>query len=218
MTAPAPAPASAKPGMSRKTLTAVIGSAMGAAAAFVLVPAEESGRTVEAKVERDQTITLRHVAGPRYLKAYLDLVRVPTACDGITTGVTIGKTYTPAQCDAMLETALIAHAEPIMRCAPGLFGRGNQAAAVVSLAYNMGTGAICASTLVRRINVGDWAGAAASFAAWNKVTVPAKEVSAYRRRGETCAPKAAGGWSCTVKGLTDRRERERRLFVQGLPL
>jgi lysozyme len=196
MTAPAPTPAAAKPGMSRKTLTAVIGSAMGAAAAFVLVPAEESGRTVEAKVEPDQTITLRHV----------------------TTGVTIGKTYAPAQCDAMLEAALIAHAEPIMRCAPGLYGRGNQAAAVVSLAYNMGTGAICASTLVRRINAGDWAGAAASFAAWNKVTVPAKEVAAYRRRGETCAPKAADRWSCTVKGLTDRRERERRLFVQGLPL
>jgi len=218
MTATATAAAPAKPGIARKTLTAVIGSAIGAAALFVSVPAEESGRTVTAKVNPDQSITLRHVAGPRYLKAYLDIVQVPTACDGITKGVRIGQTYTPAQCDAMLEAELVAHAEPIIRCAPALYGRGNQAAAVVSLAYNMGTAAICASTLVRRINAGDWAGAAAAFAAWNKVTVKAGDVAAYRRRGETCAPKAARGWSCTVKGLTDRRARERRLFLTGLTL
>ena len=164
------APPDGKPPASgKKTLAGVISSVAAAAALFVLVPKEESGRQVKATVNADQTITVTHVAGRQYLDAYLDIVKVPTACDGITTGVTIGKTYTPAQCDAMLETALIAHAEPIMRCAPGLFGRGNQAAAVVSLAYNMGTGAICASTLVRRINVGDWAGAAAS--SWGARTV-----------------------------------------------
>lgn len=215
MTEPARAPA--KPGGLRKTLGAVIGCITGAAALFVMVPAEESGRTVAATVAPDETIVLRHVAGPRYLEAYLDIVQVPTACDGITKGVKIGRTYTAAECDAMLEAELIAHAEPVMRCAPALYGRGNQAAAVVSLGYNIGTGAVCGSTLVRRINAGDWRGAADGFAAWNKVTVPKAQVPAYQRRGERCAPKRAGGWSCTVKGLTARRARERALFLQGLP-
>lgn len=216
MTEPARTPAPVKGEALNRSLATIIGCATGAAALFVMVPAEESGRTVAATVGTDQSITLRHVAGPRYLAAYLDLVKVPTACDGITKGVKLGQVYTPAQCDAMLEAELVAHAEPIMRCAPGLRGRGNQAAAVVSLGYNVGVANVCGSTLVRKVNAGDWRGAADSFAAWNKVTVPASGVAAYRRRGESCAPKRAGGWSCTVKGLTARRARERTLFLRGL--
>lgn len=204
-------------GIPRKTLAGVIGSVGAAIALFVMVPAEESGRTVTASAAADGTIATRHVAGPRYLAAYLDIVKVPTACDGITRGVKLGQTYTPAQCDALLEAELIAHAEPIMRCAPALRGRGNQAAAVVSLGYNVGVANVCGSTLVRKVKAGDWRGAAESFAAWNKVTVPASAVAAYRRRGETCEPKRAGGWSCTVKVLTGRRSRERVLFLRDLP-
>lgn len=201
----------------RKTLAGVIGSVVGAALLFAFVPKEESGRTVSATVNTDQSVTVKHVAGARHLQTYLDIVGVPTACDGVTKGVKVGQVFTPAQCDAMNEAELIAHAEPIMRCAPPLRGRGPQAAAVVSLAYNMGTNAICGSTLVRKINAGDWRGAADAFGAWNKVTVPLAQVTAYRRRGETCAPKASGGWSCTSKGLTARRQRERTLFLQDLP-
>jgi lysozyme len=43
-----------------------------------------------------------------------------------------------------------------------------QKAALISLAYNIGGGAFAGSTLVKKLNAGDTAGAAAQFAAWNK--------------------------------------------------
>lgn len=43
-----------------------------------------------------------------------------------------------------------------------------QRAALISLAYNIGAGAFAGSTLVKKLNAGDNAGAVAQFAAWNK--------------------------------------------------
>lgn len=64
----------------------------------------------------------------------------------------------------------------------------NQFAALVSLAFNVGTGAFSGSTLVRKLNANDFAGAADQFARWNK----------------------AGGR--VLAGLTRRRAAERALF------
>ncbi len=47
----------------------------------------------------------------------------------------------------------------------------NERLALASLAYNIGTGAFGGSTLVKKLNAGDKAGAAAQFAVWNKITV-----------------------------------------------
>jgi lysozyme len=47
----------------------------------------------------------------------------------------------------------------------------NQFDALVSLAFNIGSGNFNKSTLVRKLKVGDMAGAAAQFAVWNKATV-----------------------------------------------
>lgn len=57
--------------------------------------------------------------------------------------------------------------------------------AAVSLAYNIGTKAFCGSTVVKRFNSGDYAGACDAFLMWNKFQ--GKE----------------------LRGLTLRRERER---------
>lgn len=40
--------------------------------------------------------------------------------------------------------------------------------AYVSLAYNIGDGAFCGSTLVRKLNAGDYAGACAEISRWDK--------------------------------------------------
>ena len=61
--------------------------------------------------------------------------------------------------------------------------------AMVSLAYNIGTGAFLKSTLLKKVNAGDFAGAGEEFLRWNK----------------------AGGKE--VLGLTRRREREKQLFL-----
>lgn len=184
-------PASNKP-IGNKTLAAVLGSAGAAVALFVSIPADESGRKVDAKVAPDGSVTLTHISGQQHLKAYLDIVKVPTACDGITRGVKLGQVYTPAQCTELLERELIIHAEGVMACTPSLAGRPNQQIAAVSLAYNVGVAAYCKSTVDRRFDAGQWRAGCDALLLWNK----------------------AGGK--VVKGLTLRREREREICLRGL--
>lgn len=151
-----------------KTLAGVLGSAGAAAALFTSIPAEESGRKVAVTIAADGQATIRHVSGPQYLRAYLDAVQVPTACDGITRGVRMGQTYTPAQCTALLEAELIEMATHVVRCVPALYGRPNQAAASVSLAYNIGWPSFCGSTAARRFNAGQWTAGCDAFTMWVK--------------------------------------------------
>lgn len=65
----------------------------------------------------------------------------------------------------------------------------NQRAALESLVFNIGRGAFVSSTLLARLNVGDYAGAAAEFGRW------------IYDDGKI------------VAGLRDRRERERQIFL-----
>lgn len=71
----------------------------------------------------------------------------------------------------------------------------NQHAALVSLAYNIGGGAFCSSTLVKKLNAGDYIAAAEWFAPWNKV-----------RDQDT-------GELVVSAGLTKRRAQEREIFL-----
>lgn len=64
----------------------------------------------------------------------------------------------------------------------------NQHGALVSFTYNLGEGNLGQSTLLRKLNAGDYAGAAAEFPRWNK----------------------AGGKE--LAGLTRRRAAEQALF------
>ena len=65
----------------------------------------------------------------------------------------------------------------------------NQFDAMVSLAYNIGVGNFSKSTLLKKVNAGDFVGASNEFLRWNK----------------------AGGKE--LLGLTKRREREKQLFL-----
>lgn len=71
--------------------------------------------------------------------------------------------------------------------------------ALVSFTYNEGTGALKESTLLKKLNEKDYAGAADQFLVWDKVTDPQtseKEVSAT---------------------LAIRRKEERELFLSSSP-
>ena len=188
------ASASPQPPTKKKLgLAVVIGSAAAALALFTATPREESGRIVEASVTADQQVTIRHVSGPRYLTAYRDIVGVATACDGITKGVRIGQSYTEAQCTAMLERELIAHAQEVIACVPELYGREHQVTAAVLLAYNIGGPRFCASTAARHFRANRWRKGCDAILMWNR----------------------AGGK--VVRGLALRRERERAECLKGLP-
>ena len=139
-----------------KTLAAVIGSAIGAVLLFTGVPREESSRTVTATIGTDQSVTVHHVAGNQHLAAYRDIVGVATACDGVTKGIRMGQRFSEAECNAMNEAELVAHAEPVIACMPSLYGRPYQAAAAIDLAYNVGTAGVCRSSLPRLAAAGTW--------------------------------------------------------------
>lgn len=181
-----------KPSAPRRTLASVVGLAT-AAALLTAIPADESGRKVTVTIAPDGAATVRHVSGRQYLKAYLDIVGVPTACDGLTSHrgrkIKPSDQFTEAQCAIMLEDALVEHAAGVMACTPGLsltLPRRDMARfAAVSLAYNIGVGGYCRSTARARFNAGAIRQGCDAILAWNK----------------------AGGR--VVPGLQRRRERER---------
>lgn len=125
---------------------------------------------------------------------YKDIVGVWTVCSGDTKNVTPGVKQTAEQCQTRLEQQLAAHAAPVMKCTPTLNeqGRDYQRAAAVSLAYNIGDGAFCKSTVNRLFVAREWKRGCNAFLAWNR----------------------AGGR--VVPGLTARRQREVAVCLKGL--
>lgn len=91
------------------------------------------------------------------LGSYADPVhgwRVPTACYGQTgPGIRPGQLFTRDECRAMLDDSARQKALELDRCITADM-QDHAAAAVLSLAYNVGTGTVCRSTLVRQINAG----------------------------------------------------------------
>lgn len=126
------------------------------------------------------------------LNAYRDVVGVPTICYGETRGVKMGDKATKAECDDMLLNGLQEFEAAVLRCTPSIAKAPNERlVAAVSLAYNIGQGAYCKSTVARRFNAGDVRGACDAFLMWNK----------------------AGG--VVWPGLTRRRQAERELCLKG---
>jgi len=175
-------------------LAAVVGPAT-AALLLTAIPAEESGRKVAVSVAPSGQTTLRAISGPQYLRVYLDMVGVPTACDGLTgEGIKLGANFTEAQCAAMLEDRLAADGARVMACTPGLAlsipHRTHVRFAAVSLAHNIGWPTYCRSTMRAQINAGLIRAGCASLLRFNR----------------------AGGH--VVRGLTVRRERERAVCLK----
>lgn len=194
--------------MSDKVLALRLSAVVGIPVAIALgmsIPLDESGRTVEATIGAEGELQIRHVSGRQYLKAYLDMVGVGTACDGITTykgrKITKGMQFTEAQCAEMLEAELVKHAAGVMQCTPGLAtsaipaveaARQGARFAAVSLAYNIGVRRYCGSTARAQFNAGNFAGGCTAITWWNR----------------------AGG--AVVRGLVNRRAREAKVCREGL--
>lgn len=130
----------------------------------------------------------------RELEAYRDIVGVVTICDGDTSNVKMGQRATPEECDQRLARQMVRHAVPVIRCVPALKdpARRQQLAASVVLAYNIGPAGFCGSTVARRFNAGNWKGGCDAFLMWNR----------------------AGGR--VIRGLTNRRNAERKICLTGL--
>lgn len=125
----------------------------------------------------------------RELTPYRDIVGVLTVCYGQTRNVEMRR-YTPAECEASLRTETARHLLAVAACVNRPL-QPNEWVAVGSWAFNVGIGAACKSTLVRKINAGappeDWC----------------RELLKWDR---------AGGK--VVRGLTNRRQAEYRECVK----
>ncbi|SMP41237.1 lysozyme [Serratia sp. CC22-02] len=155
------------PIMKKRLLGAVAGGAIAIAA--VLIPSLE---------------------GVEY-KPYRDVVGVLTVCYGHTgPDIIPDKTYTEAECKAMLDKDLVPFARSVERSVK-VPASEYQKAALISFSYNVGVKAFESSTLLKKLNAGDSRGACDEMRRWNK----------------------AGGkvW----KGLINRREVEREICNWG---
>jgi GH24 family phage-related lysozyme (muramidase) len=114
-------------------------------------------------------------------KAYKDIVGVPTVCYGETRGVKMGDTYTKEQCLAMLQVGVAEFYANLQPCMTNPNIPVGVQASLLELAYNVGTGAVCKSTMLKLANQGKYKEACDELGKWVK----------------------AGGR--TVKGLENRR-------------
>jgi lysozyme len=153
---------------SKRGLAAIIGS-IAAAGVLALTPAFEG--TV--------------------LTTYRDQGGVLTYCTGATEDAQWGRTYTPEQCKAQLDSDLARHAEGMMECIHVPMADG-QKIAYTDVTYNIGVAAFCGSSMARRTNAGDAAGGCEALLMWDKI----------------------GGTA--VRGLTRRRAADREICLRGL--
>lgn len=122
------------------------------------------------------------------LDAYKDAVGVVTIGYGHTKTAQMGQRITQAQADELLRSD-IATFESAVTAAVTVPINQNQFDALVCFAFNVGAGALRDSTLLKKLNAGDYQGAANEFLKWDK----------------------AGGK--VLAGLTRRRKSERLLFL-----
>ena len=122
---------------------------------------------------------------------YPDVGGVPTYCYGETKDAEWGKTYTKEQCDEKLAARLVEFNAGVNSCV-SVELPDSRRAALVSLAYNIGVSAFCRSTVVRKLNAGDVQGGCDAMLMWNKVK------------------------GVTWRGLTNRRQKERALCLEGV--
>lgn len=125
--------------------------------------------------------------------AYRDPIGIPTICFGETRGVKMGDRATPAECKSMLRDRLAEFETGMTKCIREPDRVPDPSfAAFLSFTYNVGEGAFCKSTLVRKLNAGDLRGACNELSKWDR---------------------AAG---IRLPGLTKRRQEEHALCLQGV--
>ncbi|MEW5290308.1 lysozyme [Erwinia papayae] len=122
------------------------------------------------------------------LKAYKDAVGIPTIGYGHTHNVKMGDVITGTQADAFLRedlqvAELTVNTNVTVKLSQGKFD------ALVSFVFNLGAGNFVKSTLLKKLNDGDYAGAADEFPRWVN----------------------AGGKP--LAGLVKRRAAEREMFL-----
>jgi len=121
-------------------------------------------------------------------KTYLDVAGVPTIGWGTSKGIKLGMTTTKDQAEEWINRD-VAEVESAIKSLLQVSCGENQMCALISLVYNIGIPHFETSTLLKKLNAGDVAGASQEFVRWDH--------SAGRE----------------VFGLLNRRIKEQSLFL-----
>ena len=129
-------------------------------------------------------------------QAYLDTNGLPVVGYGQSKiygkHVRMGQSISPAKAEAELEKELY-QIQLLILSQVKVQLTPNQLGALTSLVYNTGSRLLIRSTLIQKLNAGDYAGAAKEFPRWNKAHINGKLVP--------------------LAGLTKRRLAEQKLFL-----
>lgn len=138
--------------------------------------------------------------------AYRDPVGIPTACFGHTAGVKMGQRFTEEECKGLLIEDLNA-ANAILDRAVKVPLADEQRIPFLSFIYNVGPGKRGVkdgfvvlkngnpSTMLRKLNAGDYRGACEEFPKWGGAKI--------------------AGIKVTLPGLVTRRAKERQLCLEA---
>ena len=124
------------------------------------------------------------------LSAYLCPAGIPTIGYGHTKGVKLGDTCTREQAEEWLENDFFM-AKQDVKAVVKVPLKENQLDALASFVFNLGVRKLIQSTLLKKLNAGDYSGASAEFDKW----VFAGKVK--------------------LNGLIKRRAKERKLFEEN---
>lgn len=117
-------------------------------------------------------------------KAYIPVPGdVPTIGYGTTDGVKMGDTVTKAEAMILLRKDVAEFEGAIKRCVKVPLYQ-YEYDAYTSLAYNVGARAFCGSTLVRKLNAGDYKGACGQILRWDRFKGRVLRGLTNRRRAE----------------------------------
>ena len=125
------------------------------------------------------------------LTSYVCPAGKPTIGWGHTYGVKLGRTISEAEAEILLDHDYQQAEDDVLELVTVPL-TDNQLGALTSFVFNLGQGNFSKSTLLRKINVSDFAGAAAEFDKWVYATV--------------------NGVKTKLNGLVVRRKLERSLF------
>lgn len=123
-------------------------------------------------------------------EGYVEVAAPPVPGDVATNGfgstgpdIKLGDRTTPVRALVRLAADADKKARAVKRCAPVPMFQ-HEFDAYVSLAYNIGEGAFCASTLAKKLNAGDYAGACAEILRWDRFQGKPLAGLAKRRQAE----------------------------------
>lgn len=129
-------------------------------------------------------------------QTYRDTGGILSACRGHTgPELRPGQQFTDAQCDDLQYADMLKHAGDLQCVKVPL--NDNQKAAFLSFTYNVGGPKFCGSTLVRKLNAGDYRGACNELLNWTK-------------------GQDRNGHLVQLPGLVKRRQEEREICLKEI--